>query len=347
MPRHPTKNNRLPRCYNEKEVQLRFRLGSIPVRIHGTFLFLVLILSAQEKQLDHIAIWAGVALVSVLVHELGHALIGKAFGLEPQIELQGMGGLTHWQTNRAIGHWRSIAISVAGPFAGFLVAGVLVLGGRLGFHPHGDRAEFALKTALTVNVVWGVFNLAPMLPLDGGNVMRSFLNIVTKNRGEKPARIASVLVGAGFLLLAFLWGQLWLGGIAALFTWSNVQAYRQADTRSADVPLAQAIEQSYLALEKHDGAQAISLLRPVLVPQASEPLRAIALRIYCYALLLEGEWNELVPTLRKNVVLIGVEEMTRYAKTARELGKLDEAAYIESLLVQLAPSLPRPANDFG
>ncbi len=103
-------------------MQLRFRLGSIPVRIHGTFLFLILILSAQEKKLDHIAIWAGVALVSVLVHELGHALIGKVFGLEPQIELQGMGGLTHWQTSRDIGHLRSMAISVAGPLAGFLVA---------------------------------------------------------------------------------------------------------------------------------------------------------------------------------------------------------------------------------
>ena len=328
-------------------MQLRFRLGSIPVRIHGTFLFLILILSAQEKKLDHIAIWAGVALVSVLVHELGHALIGKAFGLEPQIELQGMGGLTHWQTSRDIGHWRSMAISVAGPFAGFLVAGALLLASRLGFHPPGDRAAFALKTALTVNVVWGIFNLAPMLPLDGGNVMRSFFNIVTKNRGEKPARIVSVLFGGGFLVLAFLWGQLWLGGLAALFTWSNVQAYRQADTRSADVPLTQAIEQSYLALEKHDGAAAIALLRPVLVPQASEDLRAIALRIYCYALLIEGEWQELLPTLQKNVALIGAEEMTRYAKTARELGKHDEAAHIESLLAQLTPSVPRPANDFG
>lgn len=328
-------------------MQLRFRLGSIPVRIHGTFLFLILVLSAQEKRLDRIAIWAGVALLSVLVHELGHALVGKAFGLEPQIELQGMGGLTHWQTSRDIGHWRSIAISVAGPFAGFFVAAVLVLVGKAGFQPDGDRAAFAMKTALTVNVVWGVFNLAPMLPLDGGNVLRSFLNIVTKGRGERPARIVSVLAGGGFLLLAFLWGQLWLGGVAALFTWSNIQAYRQADTRKADAPLAQAIEQSYLALEKHDGAAAIALLRPVLVPQASEDLRAIALRIYCYALLIEGEWRELLPTLERNLVLIGAEEMTRYAKTARELGKNDEAAAIESLIAKLTPSVPRPANDFG
>ncbi len=328
-------------------MQLRFRLGSIPVRIDGTFLFLIVFLSAQEKRLDHIAIWAGVALLSVLAHELGHALVARRFGLQPQIALQGMGGLTHWQTDRDIGHWRSIAISLAGPFAGFLVAGALVLAGKAGLHPAGDRAAFALDTAVTVNVVWGVFNLAPMLPLDGGNVLRSFLNIVTKGRGEKPARIISVVVGCGFLVLAFRWGQLWLGGIAALFTWSNIQAYRQADTRKADAPLTQAIEQAYRALDKHDGAAAVALLRPVLVPQASEDLRAIALRIYCYALLIEGEWQELLPTLARNVVLIGAEEMTRYAKTARELDKHDEASAIESLIAQLTPSVPRPANDFG
>ena len=322
-------------------------LGSIPVSIDGTFLFLILFLSAQEKKLDHIAIWAGVALLSVLAHELGHALVARGFGLQPQIALQGMGGLTHWQTDRDIGHWRSIAISVAGPCAGFLVAGALVLAGKAGFHPAGDRAAFALKTAIAVNVMWGIFNLAPMLPLDGGNVLRSFLNIVTKGRGEKPARVISVFVGGGFLVLAFMWGQLWLGGIAALFTWSNIQAYRQADTRKADGPLTQAIEQSYLALEKHDGAAAIALLRPVLVPQASENLRAIALRIYCYALLIEGEWQELLPILGRNAALIGAEEMTRYAKTARELEKTDEAAAIESLIAQLTPPVPRPANDFG
>ncbi|CAN5925450.1 hypothetical protein BH11MYX4_BH11MYX4_03490 [soil metagenome] len=328
-------------------MQLRFRLGSIPVRIHGTFLFLVLVLGAQEREPDKIAIWAGIVFVSVLVHELGHALIGRAFGLEPQIELQGMGGLTVWQTNRDIGHWRSIAISLAGPFAGFLVAGALLLAGRLGFHPHGERAAFAMRIALFVNAGWGIFNLAPMLPLDGGNVMRSALNLVTKGRGEKPARIVSIIVGAGFLGLAFLRGQLWLGGLAALFTWSNLQAYRQVDTRNADLPLAQAIEKSYLALERHDGAAAIALLRPVLVPQASEDLRAVALRVYCYALLIEGEWQELLPTLHKNGALIGTEEMSRYERTARELGRLAEADTIAALITQLTPAVPRPANDFG
>jgi Zn-dependent protease len=308
---------------------------------------LVLVLGAQHQLPQKIAIFAVIAFVSVIVHELGHAMMGRAFGLAPVIELNGMGGLTSWTTPRNVGHWRSIAISVAGPFAGFALGGVLLFADRLGFHPHHPLALFALKQALWVNFGWGIFNLAPMLPLDGGNVLRSALDLVTKGRGEKPARIVSIVMGGLFLVFAFLAGQWWLGALAAFFTWANMQAYRQIDTRNADAPLAQAIEKAYLALEKHDGTEAIALLRPALVPQASDDLRAIALRIYCYALLIEGEWEELLPTLQKNAALIGEEEMARYAKTARELGRLAEADRIMALIMELTPVQPRPANDFG
>jgi Zn-dependent protease len=326
---------------------VQFRLGSTPVRVRGAFLFLMLVLGAQWQRPERIAIFGAIAFVSVIIHELGHATVGRIFGLSPVIELNGMGGLTSWTNARDVGHWRSIAISVAGPFAGFIAGGALVLAGRLGFHPQHPLALFALEIALWVNVGWGIFNLAPMLPLDGGNVLRSFLNILTKGRGEKPARIISMVVGVGFLVAALLLGQWWLGAMAAFFTWANLTAFRQIDTRNADAPLAEAIEKAYVALEKHDGAEAIALLRPTLVPQASAELRAIALRIYCYALLIESEWDELLPTLQKNAALIGAEEMDRYAKTARELGRVAEAERIAGLITALAPIQPRPANDFG
>ena len=116
-------------------------------------------------------------------------------------------------------------------------------------------------------------------------------------------------MGGVLLAYAALVGAIWLGALGAFFTWANVQAYRQADTRSADAPLAQAIEKAYVALERHDGEQAIALLRPVIVPQTSEDLRAIGLRVYSYALLIEGMWDELLPMLEKNAALIGVEEL--------------------------------------
>lgn len=318
------------------------RLGSIPVRVRGPFLFLALVLGARLQRPDLIAIWVGIVFVSVLVHELGHAFVGKVFGLSPQIELHGMGGTTSWVDGRDVGHARSMAISLAGPFAGFVLAGLLLLASRVGLKPHGLVGAKAFEMALEVNITWGIFNLMPMLPLDGGNVVRSALNGLTKGRGEKAARVISIVTGGLFIVFAVLSAQIWLGALGAFFTWANIQAFRQVDTRAADAPLVQAIEKAYLALERHDGTEAITLLRPVIVEQASEDLRAIALRIYSYALLIEGMWDELLPMLQKNATLIGIEEMTRYATTARELGKHDEAAKIDALILR-----PRMANDFA
>ena len=322
---------------------MNLRIGSIPVRVRLPFLFLALVLGARLERPDLVAIWVAIVFVSVLVHELGHALVGRLFGLVPQIELHGMGGTTSWvqAPEREIGHLRSIAISLAGPFAGFAIAGLLVLSARLGFQPKAPVALIALDLAFQVNCWWGVFNLAPMLPLDGGNVMRSALNGLTKGRGEKPARAISIVTGALFIAWAVLSAQLWLGALGAFFTWANIQAFRQADTRAADLPLAQAIEKAYVALERHDGAEAIALLRPVIVDQASDDLRAIGLRVYSYALLIEGMWDELLPMLQKNASLIGPEELTRYSNTARELGRPAEADKIAALVAR-----PRMANDF-
>lgn len=321
---------------------MQFRLGSIPIRVRGPFLFMALVLGAQWKDPAVIAIWVAVVFVSVLVHELGHAVVGRLFGLSPQIELHAMGGTTSWIDGRDVGNARSMAISVAGPFAGFAIAALLYSVKRLGYLPVHPLAAEAFRQALWINVVWGIFNLAPMLPLDGGNVMRSFLNIVSNGRGEKPARIVSIVIGGLLCAFALSHRELWLGALGAFFTWANIQAYRQTDTRNADAPLAEAVEKAYVALERHDGAQAIELLKPVIVPQASEELRAIALRVYSYALLIEGLWDELMPMLEKNAALIGVEELERYAKTARELGRHAEADTITSLIPR-----PRLANDFA
>lgn len=321
---------------------LTLRLGSIPVRVRGLFLVMAGVLGMSQGGPEVVAIWIAIVFVSVLAHELGHALVGRMFGLTPQIELHGMGGTTSWIEPRDVGHARGIAISLAGPFAGFAIAALLFGCGRLGFHPHHPLARRAFEQAFQINFYWGIFNLAPLLPLDGGNVLRGALNLLTKGRGEKPARIVSILMGGLLLAFAALVGAIWLGALGAFFTWANVQAYRQADTRAADAPLAEAVQKAYVALERNDGERAIALLQPVLVPNTSEDLRAIALRVYSYALLIEGMWDELLPLLERNAALIGPEELSRYSRTARELGRVTEADRIAALVPR-----PRAANDFG
>ncbi len=286
-------------------------------------------------------LWVLVVFVSVLAHELGHAFAGRAFGLEPQIELHFMGGTTSWSGGRHVGWVRSVAISLAGPFAGFAV-GACVFGlTRAGVGSRHELVAHALGVLVRVNIVWGIVNLLPMLPLDGGNVMRAVLDGITRGKGERIARFISVAIAAVVAAVAFVERWQFLGVLAALFAFMNIQAIRLSSQRRVDAPLAAALEQAYAALDRHEGAQAIAHLRPVLSPLASSELRRLGTRVFAYALLVEGCWAELLAVLARDRELIGGEEMARYARTARELGREDDAARIDEWTAGLAPARAR------
>src|SRR5580693_1161868 len=104
-------------------MNLSFRLGSIPVRVHGSFLLVVVFLGLQGGDPSGIVMWAVVVFLGVLLHELGHALVGRSFGLTPRIDLIGFGGLTSWsaESARKLERVKRVAISLAGPFTGIAI----------------------------------------------------------------------------------------------------------------------------------------------------------------------------------------------------------------------------------
>lgn len=318
---------------------MAFSLGGIPVRVRLTFLILALFLGSRESNPAKVAIWVGIVFVSVLVHELGHAVVSKAFGLAPQIELHGMGGTTSSHGAANVGRARSVAISLAGPFAGFFLAALVYGANRLGIVPKHDFAAFALWSALWVNVGWGIFNLFPIMPLDGGNVMRHVLEWLTKGRGERPARVVSIVLAGAIAAFAATGKNWWLLALGVMFVISNVQALQRQKQVAADTRLATAIEQANLALADHDGERAIALLSPALTPEVSDELRGIGARLLAYGMLLEGRWDDVVRVLTEERGRVPGEEIERFARTARELGRAEDAARIEALLVAPTPKL--------
>jgi Zn-dependent protease len=269
-------------------VNLSFRIGKIPVRIQPTFLLMAAFLGLYGKDPIATVAWVVVVLVSVLLHELGHATMGRAFGLEPKIELHAMGGTTSWSSPKPLSIPRRIAISLAGPGAGFVVAAVVLAIGKGRFAPV-PAGDFVYDDLIFVNFVWGVANLTPMLPLDGGNVLLQLLNAVTKGRGERPARIVSIgfaalTIVAGIVLL----GSWWIALLSASFIASNVSGLRDLATREHDAPMRPAIEQAYSALEAKDAARVLALARPVALSAKSSQVRAEALQLVAFGFLLEG-----------------------------------------------------------
>ncbi len=208
-------------------MKLVLRLGKIPVEIHPSFFFLALLLGASGGGLAMLLSWCAVVFVSVLLHELGHASVGMAFGLAPRIDLHAMGGTTSWTAGAALATWQRVAISLAGPLAGLIVGGATYALARAGALPPGDLVGTVVGQILWVNVGWGVLNLLPMLPLDGGNVMLHTLHALLNGRGERPARVVSIVVAGLAAIASMIVLQNWWAAVLSLtFAGANVQALK-------------------------------------------------------------------------------------------------------------------------
>ena len=198
---------------------LRFMLLGIPVRIQPMFWLVALILGANSHNLRSLLIWVLAVSVAILFHELGHAVVARAFGFQPWITLYGMGGLTSYNPSmpsgaRRPGHWGEILISLAGPMAGFLLAALVVVavalacrepvefqlgGGTLLRIVHvpvrsPGLAEFIWQV-LYISIIWGFVNLLPIFPLDGGQIAREILVMANPSHGLRQSLTLSVLAG--------------------------------------------------------------------------------------------------------------------------------------------------------
>lgn len=236
---------------------LNFTLAGFPVRVHPLFWLIAVLLGYASGDILQILIWVLVVFISILVHELGHALAFRRYGLSSQIILHFAGGLTvpeatYWGSrwaNVALGPNQNILISLAGPGAGFLfaglvLAGVLVSGGSvittrlLGFIPvpgfavlpfGGNILSLFATSLLWVNIFWGFINLMPVYPLDGGSVTRNILLQADPVDGVRKSLWVSVIAGALIALAAFfLLRSLYM---AILFGFLAFQSYQSLQAR--------------------------------------------------------------------------------------------------------------------
>lgn len=162
---------------------LTFRVLGFPVRVHPLFWVGMAVLGWPYFQ-AHFGfglIWVACGFVSILVHELGHALVIRRYGSPAAIWLYAFGGLAI-PSYEASSASRRLLIALAGPAAGFLFLGI-VWGSEQAFHwteRGGPNAELYLfvvfRTLVIINLVWNLLNLLPIWPLDGGRALREILD---------------------------------------------------------------------------------------------------------------------------------------------------------------------------
>ena len=227
---------------------LRWRLFGISFCIQPSFWlisalfgYLVVGMGMQKTGWDllkYIGIWVLCTLVSVMVHELGHAVTGRVFGLPGNITLAGMGG-------QAVGNfetlsvWQRVLVILAGPGAGFLFLAAIIVVNRHAWNDHvatpldlpslripweWDLLEQIkyhhlkieppynqiMKFLCWMNLFWNIINLIPIMPLDGGMLMREGFSVVSPARGLWLAFALSFVLAGGltvYCILAIVRGQ--------------------------------------------------------------------------------------------------------------------------------------------
>ncbi len=175
----------------------RFKLFGIPVRVEW-FFWLTVLLTCGSRDPGEAVIWAVVCFVSILVHELGHVFAFRYYGVSAEAVLYALGGMAipRWAVRG--GATAQVVISLAGPAAGFVLAAIsgaiamsmgaqIQIGARMlilptvwAIFPPAEGYSALYKSAifndlLWVNFYWGIVNLLPIFPLDGGQAARALL----------------------------------------------------------------------------------------------------------------------------------------------------------------------------
>lgn len=225
---------------NPTPYDLYFPFFGIPVRVTpwfwlaGVFTGYPLL---RDGHLPHLLVWIACLFFSILIHELGHAFAGRMFGWPSDVILYHFGGVARFAHQSGYTTGRSVVVSFAGPWAGFVLFGI-VLGvefalkqsGTLPVWRYGENEPlglFALRQLKWINLYWGLINLLPVLPLDGGRISQAVLDRYRPRDGLLWCFRIGAAVGAAAAAFFFFTENRFAGILFALLAINNFQALEQ------------------------------------------------------------------------------------------------------------------------
>lgn len=231
-------------------------VAGIPVYLHFTFVLMLLFIAGVEfsggREIFGGLLFVLCAFASVALHELGHALMARRFGIKTEdIVLYPIGGVARL---RSMGEGlQEFWISLAGPAVNILIAALIAAGllltGRwvpltvvvqsmVQAEAGGDQAavqgSYFLQHLMMLNIFLVIFNLIPAFPMDGGRVLRS---ILAQKLPKARATGVAAKIGQALAVLFMVWG-IFGGGIFLLIIGVFVflaAGQEFAHTRSVDL----------------------------------------------------------------------------------------------------------------
>ena len=220
-----------------------FRIRGIQLALHGSFL-LLLAYSAwegwQDSGMQGMA-WSTVILLAfftcVVLHELGHSFAAMHFGVGVRrILLMPIGGMAEFSAiPREPG--REFLITIAGPAVNFVIVGLLWL--WVGLPDVWFSADYPagltdfLHVLLRWNLTMGIFNLAPVFPMDGGRILRAVLAtwLPYLRATFWAATIGKILAAIAAVTVVWLLDAYMLGALFAFIYFAADLEYKSAQQR--------------------------------------------------------------------------------------------------------------------
>lgn len=239
-------------------LELRFSIGPFPITVEPWFWLLSVVMGASLGRF--LAPWVVICFVSVLLHELGHGTTALVFGARSHIRLHSFGGLCI--PDRQLSRWRDLAMSAAGPAVNFLLWGLAEA--ILAWAPPPTLyMRQVLRLGGYINWWWGILNMLPVLPLDGGHVLAGLFGPSRR----RAVRMLGAMTAACAVAYAVANQDFYFAAFFALMGVNNLQALSgERDVRAQRPPAREpdALSHGWRALLRGDEYEASRLAHQTL-----------------------------------------------------------------------------------
>ena len=331
---------------------MKLTLFGFPVQIHPLFwLVAYLLVSGNKAGFVSQLIFAAVIFVSILTHELGHAIAARSAGQHPQITIHAFGGLTRWIPNRPLSKSKLIGITLAGPAGGIALALLSFLAlsylprSILVIHNSSIAIKDVLQIVLQVNAIWSIVNLLPVLPFDGGQLLAHALGTKRRRLSATLSAIFGVAAAVGFWELGWKIAAV-MFGLSGIMEYRAMEQARRAALSITPEQIERALVEARLALDDGDAGRALQLVHMVGALPASPEQQRRALELGAWAAIATGQHAEARHAMRLLSpgpidALLQAAVLEAHGDTERAVACLRQAREVGDARPQVSASLVR------
>jgi Zn-dependent protease/tetratricopeptide (TPR) repeat protein len=318
-----------------------FGLLGIQIRVAPSFLIFQMGLAAYitvtlptsgALKLLAVALIGAVVFISVIVHEMGHALAARRAGLDPEVTLTWFGGFTQFVAN--VGPGRRLWISAAGVVYQAAMAGIVWVLIQQGLFVGEDLPKALAEAFVWFNLVMAGVNLIPIGGMDGGAILGSVLELLRVPRPRLVLLIIYGLGGAALTIWALAASEWVLMFVGLYITYAGVrgqtpQVRYELDARAN--PDLEATLRRLLLTHRFD--EAAGLARQALETIDSKPYKVFTTSVLLDSLRLGGSTEALADVLA-HLDADGVDQLTLGLAYAAAGEAERAAAILTSLLTE-------------